>query len=116
MIIAMACDDGLVSNHFGHCKGYLFYHVIENSTILSRKYITSPEHRPGYLPLFIKNLGADLIISGGMGITAQELFAESGIKTLIGVQGKCDDVIARYLNNTIVTNPDTNDQCFSKIK
>ena len=37
----------------------------------------------GYLPVFLKEQKADVIIAGGMGETAQELFNENGIEVVL---------------------------------
>lgn len=120
MIIAMASDDGLVSNHFGHCKEFIFYQITNDSKVEDKKCIKNPEHRPGYLPLFIKKLFADVIIAGGMGATAQGLFVENDIEVVVGVQGRCDEVLKAYLSNTLVTTlidmKQNTHKCFSKSK
>lgn len=43
----------------------------------------------------------ECIIAGGMGSRAQELFAESGVKTILGVSGSIDDVIKQIFDGTL---------------
>lgn len=100
MKIAIATDNKKVSGHFGHCKGFTMYEV-EGRKILNNEFIENPGHRPGFLPRFLKEKNTDVIISGGMGETAQNLFIENGIKVVVGVQGNCDDVIEGYLKGDI---------------
>lgn len=102
MIIAIASDGELVSNHFGHCKEFVIYNVV-NNLVLDKQYIANPGHRPGFLPLFIKDLGAKVIIAGGMGATAQELFFESGIEVFVGIQGNCDNIVEEFVKGNIIS-------------
>lgn len=100
MKIAVASQGEYVSEHFGHCEGFTFYKIDKDKVV--RKYFKeNPGHRPGFLPDFLKNLGVDLVISGGMGQTAQQLFAKNNIEVIVGVEGNCDDVIQQYLKSEL---------------
>lgn len=102
MKIAVACEKNIVSEHFGHCEGFDIYEV-ENKNILKKEYIQNPGHRPGYLPVFLKELNIDIIISGGMGSTAQELFGQSNIEVIVGTLGLSDEVVQKYINGKITS-------------
>ena len=58
--------------------------------------IPNPGHQPGFLPGFLKQQGTELVIAGGMGGRAQDLFAEAGISLIVGVSGNIKDVISLY--------------------
>ena len=48
--------------------------------------------------------GAEVIIAGGMGQRALQLFAENGIKVVVGAPSEPpEDVLAAYLNGTLET-------------
>ncbi|MFA9463137.1 MAG: NifB/NifX family molybdenum-iron cluster-binding protein [Velocimicrobium sp.] len=96
MKVAVASDGDKVSGHFGHCEGFTMYDV-DNSEVTNKVFVANPGHKPGYLPVFLKEQNADVIVAGGMGETAQELFAENGIKVVVGAQGIADDVIKQYI-------------------
>ncbi|SHF60964.1 Predicted Fe-Mo cluster-binding protein, NifX family [Caldanaerobius fijiensis DSM 17918] len=100
MKIAIASDGNFVSQHFGHCEGFTIYEI-EGKQIITKNFIENPGHRPGYLPQFLKDLGVNVIIAGGMGDSAQKLFAENGIEVIVGVSGICDDVIQQYLKDEL---------------
>ncbi len=102
MKIAVACEGKFVSEHFGHCEGFTVYEVDENK-ILKKDFIQNPGHRPGFLPNFLKELGVNVIISGGMGETAQQLFAQNNIDVIVGAEGSCDDVVQQYLKGELKT-------------
>ena len=100
MKIAIASDGKNVSQHFGHCEGFTIYEVAEGK-ILSNEFTQNPGHKPGYLPVFLKELNVDVIIAGGMGETAQQLFNERNIEVIVGTQGLCDDTINKYVKGDL---------------
>ncbi|NMB27462.1 MAG: dinitrogenase iron-molybdenum cofactor [Tissierellia bacterium] len=100
MKIAIASEGKKVSGHFGHCEGFTMYEV-EGDKVLSSEFIPNPGHKPGFLPVFLKEKGADVIISGGMGGTAQQLFDDNGIQVVVGAEGDCDGVVEDYLNGKL---------------
>lgn len=63
-----------------------------------------PPHEPGLLPRWLHEQGAEVIIAGGMGQRAQQLFAEKGIRVVYGVASDTpESVVAAFLNGTIVS-------------
>jgi predicted Fe-Mo cluster-binding NifX family protein len=100
MKIAVACEGKTVSGHFGHCEGFGVYEL-EGKKVVKKDFTLNPGHRPGFLPVFLKELGTDMIIAGGMGETAQQLFNENGIEVVVGAQGFCDDVVEQYIRGEL---------------
>jgi len=100
MRIAIASDGDFVSAHFGRCPSYTIVEI-EGNKLLNRKVIDNPGHQPGFLPEFLKKQGVECIVAGGMGTRAQELFNESGVKTILGVSGGIDDIIKQILEGTL---------------
>ena len=100
MKIAIASEGKKISAHFGHCEGFTMYRV-EGNRILDKEFIPNPGHRPGYLPIFLKDKNTDIIISGGMGGAAQQLFEDNGIHVIVGADGYCDDIIKDYIAGKI---------------
>jgi len=100
MIIAVATEGKKVAEHFGHCSLYTLYHV-EGNVIKNKTELPSPGHKPGFLPRFLAEKGVNYVICGGMGPRAQELFAEHGIGTMVGVTGNIDEVVEQYLAGTL---------------
>jgi len=85
MRIAIPTTDGKLSMHFGHCKEFAILDVDEEAkTILDTRSAVPPAHEPGVLPRWLREQGADVIIAGGMGQRAQDLFAQSGIEVIVG--------------------------------
>ena len=94
--IAVAKDGSQVSEHFGHCGGFEVFQL-EDGRIENQFFIENPGHRPGFLPVFLSEKGVSVIISGGMGATAQALFGENNIDVVVGAEGSLDAVIESYM-------------------
>ena len=63
--------------------------------------VPNPGHRPVYLPVFLKEKDVNVIIAGGMGETAQQLFIENGIKVVVGAAGDADKAVDEYLDGKL---------------
>jgi predicted Fe-Mo cluster-binding NifX family protein len=105
MKIAISTDGGSVSAHFGRCPSYTLVEI-EEGRIVQRTEIPNPGHQPGFLPLYLSQRGVNVIIAGGMGPRAQGLFGEKNIQTVVGVQGKLDEVIERFLRGELEAGQD----------
>lgn len=94
--LAIATENGQVSSHFGHCEKFTLVDV-ENGKVTSKNEIPAPAHEPGLLPGFIAEKGASVVIAGGMGPRAVQLFEERNIRVIPGVQGSIDQVVKAFL-------------------
>ena len=83
--IAIPTTNGILSPHFGHCEKFAIYDVKENK-ITNEEFVAPPPHEPGTFPKFLRDLGCDTIIAGGMGSRAQNLFAENSIEVIVGLR------------------------------
>ena len=103
MKIAVPVVNGRLSMHFGHCDQFALVDVDEaNKQVVETTYLASPPHEPGALPRWLHEQGAELIIAGGMGRRAQQLFAEQGIQVAVGAPADTpEDLVAAYLNGTL---------------
>ena len=103
MRIAIPLFEGKLSQHFGHCEKFAVIEVDDNSqSISSREDLTPPPHEPGVLPKWLGGMGVNVIITGGMGRRAQQLFAESQIEVIVGASvDSPENLVAAYLNKTI---------------
>ena len=102
MRIAVACNGKNVTEHFGHCELYRIYDA-QNGKISNERVVDYPGHRPNFLPMFLKEQGADVIISGGMGEAAIELFNKNGIEVIVGATGDAGMIAEKYLGGNLVT-------------
>ena len=108
-VIAIAAADrhglaGEVSAHFGRCPAYVLAHVTESGEIVHTEVVENPgyeNHRPGQAPHFIHALGAHVILAGGMGPRAVEMFRSAGIEVATGAVGRVESVLQAYLRGEI---------------
>jgi predicted Fe-Mo cluster-binding NifX family protein len=73
--------------HFGHCEEFAIIETDENK-IVDVRYLAPPVHQPGTYPRFLAAQGVSTIISGGMGMKAQEIFAQNNIEVFMGIHSE----------------------------
>lgn len=100
MKIAVASDGKMVTEHFGHCEGFTIF-VAEDGQIKSSELIANPGHKPGFLPVFLHEKGVEVVISGGMGGGAVDIFNEKGIEVILGAKGEAEKAAADYLQGKL---------------
>ncbi len=94
MRIAISTDGDYVSAHFGRCPSFTIIDIENGKTILKES-LNNPGHEPGLIPRFLHQKGTECIVCGGMGARATGFFNDYGIKTIMGVSGKINDVISK---------------------
>jgi predicted Fe-Mo cluster-binding NifX family protein len=103
MKFAIPMAEGKLTPHFGHCKEFAIVHV-ENNEITHQEMLVPPPHEPGVLPKWLHDLGADVIIAGGMGQRAVSLFQENSIEVVTGAPSLAPEKLVRdYLDQTLFT-------------
>lgn len=100
MKIAVASEGKLVTEHFGHCENFNIFEA-ENGKITSSSSVPNPGHKPGFLPNFLNEMGVNVIISGGMGGGAVEIFNEKNIEVITGAQGSAEVAASDYLQGKL---------------
>ncbi len=105
MQIAVPVAEGMLCQHFGHCQQFALFEVDQaQKKILGKKMLTPPPHEPGVLPKWLSGMGADMIITGGMGARAQSLFSQGGVKVVVGAPSEAPErVVQAYLDGTLKT-------------
>lgn len=105
MKIAIPVADGKVCAHFGHCQKFIVIDVDpESKKLISKIELTPPPHEPGVLPRWLSEQGVSLIIAGGMGMRAQQLFSQFNVNVIVGANSDTADKVAMdYLNGNLVT-------------
>jgi predicted Fe-Mo cluster-binding NifX family protein len=72
--------------------------------IVKKELIPSPEHQPGLLPTWLAEKGVDFVIAGGMGMSAQQLFQQKGIKVVLGaLESDPGKAVINHLNGRLAT-------------
>ena len=104
MKIAVTYEAGLVFQHFGHTASFKIYEV-ENHEVKSSHVVDTNGRGHGALAGFLKTLGVDTLICGGIGGGAQAALAQAGITFYGGVHGDADDVVQDLLSGELSYNP-----------
>lgn len=101
--IAIPTVNNKLTAHFGHCEKFAIVEIKENE-IANEIFVEPPVHQPGVYPQFLANLGVDVIIAGGIGQKAKDLFAMNNIQVFTGVMdGSPSGLAMDYLNNQLET-------------
>lgn len=100
MIIAIAGSNLEVSYHFGYCEVFYLFEL-DRKRILSSKTLPNPGHKPGYLPVFLNEQGVNVIICGGMGAGAINIFNEYNIEVITGANGLVETTIQNYIEGKL---------------
>lgn len=103
MKIAIPLTAGKLSQHFGHCEHFAIVDVDSGSkSIKSQELAEPPAHEPGALPRWLHGMGVNVIIAGGMGQRAQQLFNQNQIEVVVGTPvDSPDNLVSAYLNKTL---------------
>ena len=105
MKYAVPVSGGVLSPHFGHCEQFALIDVDETKQqILKKELVNSPGHEPGLLPKWLAEQGVSLVIAGGMGSRAQEIFQQNSIGVIIGImENDPETAVQSYLNGSLST-------------
>jgi len=104
MRYAVPVTGGVLSPHFGHCENFALIDVDENRKIIKKEFVPAPEHQPGLLPGWLAKQKVSVVLAGGMGIRAQELFQQNQIKVVVGVmEDNPEKAVLSYLNGSLAT-------------
>lgn len=98
-------DSGLdapVAGHFGHAPYFAFVDVtaghVTGTMTVENPFLAG--HEPGQIPAYIHSVGAQAMLSGGMGARAIAFFAEYGIATATGSFATVGDAVDAFLSGS----------------
>ncbi|MDO5843903.1 MAG: NifB/NifX family molybdenum-iron cluster-binding protein [Methanocorpusculum sp.] len=106
MRIAVTTENGEIYQHFGSTPEFSVY-TVENGKLLSREIISTNGTGHEALIDVLAEIGADVIICGGIGGGARNGIMNAGIKLYPGAFGKADDAAAAFVSGHLEYNPDT---------
>ncbi len=95
-------DRTTVDGHFGHTREFAII-TVTGEEVTSTSYVTPPPHEPGVLPRFLGQQGIDVIVTGGMGKMAVDLFNQQGIDVILGAAGRIDDNLEEYVGGSLTS-------------
>ena len=102
MKIAVTYENGNVFQHFGRTENFKIYEI-EDQMIISENVIGNNGFGHESLAEYLKDLGVDVLICGGMGPGAQNALAEAGIEVCAGASGSADEAVTAYLKGELVS-------------
>ena len=108
MRIAVSADnknglDSVVSPHFGRCPHFVLVDLDDHDVREVRE-VDNPyygHHQPGQVPALINSLGANVMLTGGMGGRAIMFFEQFGIEGVTGAYGTVRQSVERYLGGQL---------------
>ncbi len=105
MKIAIPTAEGKLCMHFGHCEKFVIVTVDQQSkTITGKEDALPPPHEPGVLPKWLHDKGVNVIIAGGMGTRAQQLFQQFGIQVVVGAPSEHPQtIVLDWLKGELLT-------------
>ncbi|MCD4750769.1 MAG: NifB/NifX family molybdenum-iron cluster-binding protein [Thermoanaerobaculales bacterium] len=105
MIIAIPVNENLLSQHFGRCQAYAFFEIEDQTReIVDEKSMVPPVHEPGVLPAWIAQQVGNVVITGGMGPRAIQLFQRSEIEVILGAPSLAPrEIVESYLDGRLQT-------------
>ena len=103
MRIAVSADnknglDSVDSPHFGRCPHFVLVDL-DDHEVTEVQEVDNPyygHHQPGQVPALIDSLGANVMLTGGMGGRAIMFFQQFGIEGVTGAYGTVRQSVERY--------------------
>jgi predicted Fe-Mo cluster-binding NifX family protein len=95
--------DSVVSPHFGRCPHFVLVDL-EGQAVGQVQEVDNPffgNHQPGQVPGFIASLGANVMLTGGMGGRAIMFFEQYGIEGVTGAYGTVRQSVEQYLGGEL---------------
>lgn len=100
--VAVACSQNQVAQHFGHCDTFYLYDF-EDGKLVKEDSVPNPGHKPGFLPNYLADNGVNVIVAGGMGGGAIDIFNERKVETVTGAKGDMKTAAVAYMNGSLVS-------------
>ncbi len=95
--------DSVVSPHFGRCPHFVLVDLNDHD-VTGVRVVDNPyygHHQPGQVPALINSLGANVMLTGGMGGRAIMFFQQFGIEGVTGAYGTVRQSVERYLGGQL---------------
>ena len=106
MKIAVTYENGNVFQHFGRTEQFKIYDI-DNGKIVSSKVVDNGGFGHGSLAGYLKSLGIESLICGGIGGGARNMLGDAGIKVYPGANGNTDAQVEAFIKGTLNYDPNT---------
>jgi len=103
MRIAIPIAAGKLAMHFGHCEQFAIIDVDPGKKESGEtQFLAAPAHQPGLLPAWLAQQDVNLVIAGGMGQRAHNLFSQQNIQVVVGAAAVEPEILVReFLDGTL---------------
>lgn len=103
MKIAIPLTGGRLAAHFGHCDQFAIIEADPASKqITSQNLVVPPAHEPGLLPRWLHEKGVEVVLAGGMGQRALDLFAQNKIAVRASAADATpDQIVQAFLDGSL---------------
>ncbi len=99
--IAIPVINGRLCAHFGHCS-HFFIADIKEGKLAGTAELVPPPHAPGVIPKWLGEQGVTVVMAGGVGQKAIDIFGQYNIEPIIGVAEKPpQELINDFLNQQL---------------
>lgn len=100
MKVAVTYENGEVFQHFGRTPQFKVYEI-EDGRVKSSAVIDTNGTGHGALAGFLSDLGAEVLICGGIGGGAQMAMSGAGITLYAGATGDADAAVKAYIDGSL---------------
>lgn len=104
MKVAVTYENGEIFQHFGRTEQFKIYDIYSGN-IKSAEIVSANGSSHGALAEFLKRIGVDTLICGGIGVGAQNALSEQGITLYGGVSGSADEAAKALASGKLEFNP-----------
>ena len=104
MKIAVAYENWMVGQHFGHSAQFKFY-TVDGGMIMDTAVLPTEGGGHSAVTAFLQRNGADTAICGGIGAAAQAALSAAGIRLYAGVVGSADHAVLALLAGRLTHDP-----------
>ncbi|MBO5247817.1 MAG: dinitrogenase iron-molybdenum cofactor biosynthesis protein [Clostridia bacterium] len=104
MKIAVTYQNGQIFQHFGHTEQFKIYEI-NDGRVTASSIVDATGSGHGALAGFLKALGVDVLICGGIGGGAQAALRDAGIRLFGGASGDTDAAVNALLQGNLNFNP-----------
>ncbi|MDY4699313.1 NifB/NifX family molybdenum-iron cluster-binding protein [Eubacterium coprostanoligenes] len=108
MIIAVTYDNGMINQHFGKTQYMKIYETDESGEIQKVHLESMGKHSHHGIAGYIKEIGVDTLICGGLGQGAVDSLEAAGITIYAGNTGNCDSAVIKFLHGEMKQNSQAN--------
>lgn len=93
----------MLCRHFGHCEKFAIIDADSDAgSVGAVEERIPPPHEPGLLPRWLGDMGVNVVIAGGMGQRAQQLFSARNIEVFVGAPTESpSNLVTMYLENKL---------------